>query len=92
MLLLPVFPMRMCTGVPAQHVAPAPPPAGQCVCDGVGAMRRCEASRHSTGLRRQQPVAQPHAVRLPSCVASFRGGLVSWVVLLLLGLQLATRG
>ena len=92
-LLLPVFPMRMCTGVPAQHGAPPPPPARQCVCDGVGAMRRCEASRHSTGLRRQQPDAQPHVVRLPSCgVASFCGGLIGWVFLLLLGPQLAARG
>ena len=94
MLLLPVFPIRMCTGVPAQHGAPPPPPAGQCVCDGVGAMRRCEASRHSTGLRRQQPDAQPHVVRLPSCgVACFcGGGLIGWVFLLLLGPQLAARG
>ena len=56
-------------------------------------MRRCEASRHSTGLRRQQPEAQPHVVRLPSCgVASLGDGLVSLVLLLLLGLQLGTRG
>ena len=97
MLLVPVFPIRMCTGVPAQHGAPPPPPGEQCVCDGVGAMRRCEASRHSVGLRRQQPDAQPHVVCLPSCGVSFRGDLVSWVVLLLLGLlllglQLAARG
>ena len=92
-LLLPVFPMRMCTGVPAQHGAPPPPPARQCVCDGAGAMRRCEASRHSVGLRWQQPVAHPHVVRLPPCgVASFGDGLVSLVVLLLLRLQLGTRG
>ena len=97
MLLVPVFPIRMCTGVPAQHGAPPPSPGEQCVCDGVGAIRRCEASRHSVGLRRQQPDAQPHVVCLPSCGVSFRGDLVSWVVLLLLGLlllglQLAARG
>ena len=78
--------MRMCTGVPEQHSAPL----FGAQLSGAGAKRRCEASRHSTGLRRQQPDAHPH-VCLPSCgVASFRGGLVEWVALV--GLQLVASG
>ena len=60
-LLLPVLPMRVCTGTPVQQrcrccaaTAPAPQPVGR------GAKRRCDASRHSVGLRRQQPLVHEH--------------------------------